>query len=70
MIVTDYEHNSGTCVFYLDYNEDERDFVLCAVDYNKDGQNVAQIDLDSYSPKQMKKLLKKMKRFVKEHQDG
>lgn len=64
MLLTEMTHSRGVCKLYLDYDKDYEEFILCAVDYNEEGENVAQIDLDAYPKKKMKKLIKKMKKYV------
>lgn len=65
--VTNFKHYSGECKLFLGYDDDHEEFVLCAVGYNESGENVEQIDLDAYSKEDIKKIIKKMKKFVKEN---
>lgn len=65
MKLTKFKHSRGVCELYLDYDNDYKELILCAVDRDMQGTNIAQIDLDAYSYKKFKKLIKKMKKYAK-----
>lgn len=65
MELAKFKHSSGICILFLDYDPDYKELILCAVDYNKEGMNVQQVDLGAYKKKKFKKIIKKMKKFTK-----
>ena len=63
MILLKYTHYTGYNELDVSYNKDEKEVVFCAIGRDKEGNNIAQVDLGSYSWKKVFKKIKKLKKL-------
>ena len=65
MTILKYEHSSSYNEVLLDYEIEDNTFILCAIERDFKGNNIQQIDLGSYSPKLLKRMLKSLLKIMK-----